>query len=149
MPCMSAGRPPSTGDHAGSRCSCKRAAACAHCTLRWAVGATMTTGALRSARASRRAAKANVVLPAPGVATARKSGAEDALRRARAACCQGRSRTLRDMDLYGRSSETRWEPRVSHGYGKRVAFASGCRATHEADTLRDVHDLRARADRLE
>ena len=43
----------------------------------------------------RAAVRANVVLPAPGVATARKSGAADSTKRSRAAFCQGRRRTVR------------------------------------------------------
>lgn len=71
---MSAGSEPASGVHDGSRCSPSRLAAWVHWTLRWAVGATMTTRAGRWARAMRMAASAKVVLPAPGVATARKSG---------------------------------------------------------------------------
>src|SRR5690242_11785979 len=111
---MSGGRAPSAGVHAGSRWSWRRDAARAHWTFRWAVGATMTTGAGRFASTVRSAVSANVVLPAPGVATARKSGCAEAAKRARAACCQGRRVTLRDTG----------EP-VSHGpdevgYGPRV-----------------------------
>src|SRR5690242_16646500 len=101
---MSGGSGPSAGVQAGSRWSCSRAAALAHWTLRWAVGATTTTGAGRRASSVRSATRANVVLPAPGVATARKSGCAEASKRASAACCQGRRVTRRDTG-----------DRVSHG----------------------------------
>ena len=55
------------------------AAAWAHCTFRWAVGATDHEAmARRSASTWRAAVSANVVLPAPGVATVRKSPAPPA-----------------------------------------------------------------------
>ena len=43
------------------------------------------------------AVSAKVVLPAPGVATARKSGRSEAAKRSRASFCQGRRRTERDI----------------------------------------------------
>src|SRR6188472_4425315 len=130
---MSGGSGPSAGVQAGSRWSWSRAAAWAHWSFRCAVGATTTTGAGRRARTVRSAVRANVVLPAPGVATARKSGCDEAAKRARAACCQGRSRTLRDTGRpvshgsrpRGRRS-TRPDPadrrdrRRELGYGPRV-----------------------------
>src|SRR4029453_16719234 len=51
-----------------------RAAAPAHCVLRCSVGPpTVTASTVRSASSSAAIRNANVVLPAPGVATARKS----------------------------------------------------------------------------
>jgi hypothetical protein len=74
MPCMSGGSSPSRADHSWSRCSPSRWAASAHCTFRCWVGATTTRPRQsRSARCRAAATSANVVLPAPGVATARKS----------------------------------------------------------------------------
>ena len=50
------------------------AAASAHCRFRWSVGATMVTRLTVPASISMDATRsAKVVLPAPGVATARKS----------------------------------------------------------------------------
>src|SRR5262249_23137825 len=82
-------------DQAGSRSSCSRPAASAHCCLRWAVGVTTISAEGRCASTWRAATSANVVLPAPGVATARKSGPAAALKRVSAVCCHGRKRTLR------------------------------------------------------
>ena len=45
-------------DHPGSRCSCRRAAAVAHCIFRWAVGVTTSSGAGRWARVIRAATRA-------------------------------------------------------------------------------------------
>src|SRR5919199_4127330 len=91
---MSAGRPPSAADQPGSRCSCSRAAAVAHWVFRCAVGVTTSSGAGRRASVSRAATRASVVLPAPGVATARKSGWPRPTKASSAACCHGRRRTL-------------------------------------------------------
>src|SRR5680860_1557352 len=59
---------------AGSRLIPIRSAAWAHCVLRWSVGAT-TTMRSTTFRCNKSAAivRAKVVLPAPGVATVRKS----------------------------------------------------------------------------
>ena len=77
----------------GSRCRSSASAASAHWVFRCWVGAT-TTRRRRgcSARCWRAAASAKVVLPAPGVATARKSGPGRARKASRAAFCQRRSR---------------------------------------------------------
>ena len=73
-------------------------AASAHWTLRCEVGATTTSRRRRlAARSCTAAHRAKVVLPAPGVATARKSGASAAASRSRARFCHGRRRTLRAM----------------------------------------------------
>ena len=78
--------------HCGSRRSPKPSAASAHCTFRWAVGTITTTREARLAISVRRAAiSANVVLPAPGVATARKSGSCFASNFASASTCHRRS----------------------------------------------------------
>ena len=73
MPSMS----PAMGSparHDGSRARSKAAAAAAHCPFRCWVGATTTRRASGwSASQCRAAVRAKVVLPAPGVATARKS----------------------------------------------------------------------------
>ena len=74
MPCMSAGSAPPAADHDGSRWSENAAAARAHWIFRCAVGATTISRPGRSASWCRAAVRAKVVLPAPGVATARKSG---------------------------------------------------------------------------
>src|SRR6266480_3915180 len=97
---MSRGNVPSAADHRGSRCRSNAAAADAHCAFRWAVGTT--TMSLRpgsAARAFRAAVRAKVVFPAPGVATARKSGAPQAAKRSSALFCQGRSVTVRGIWL--------------------------------------------------
>ena len=100
MPCMSGARAPLEADHSGWRCRPKRVAARVHCSLRWAVGATITSRRPGTPRSSRNAAaRAKVVLPAPGVATVRKSGpvSAAAANRSSAAFCQGRRRTTRDI----------------------------------------------------
>ena len=95
---MSAGSRPSRGLHCGSRCRSSRAAARDHCSLRCWVGATTTTRRVGcSLRCCTAAVRANVVLPAPGVATARKSAPSWAWNRSRAAFCQGRRRTDRGI----------------------------------------------------
>ena len=94
-PCMSAGSFPSADDHCGSRWSENAAAACAHCTFRWAVGATTIRRRGLMASSCRAAVSAKVVLPAPGVATARKSGLDASTNWSRAAFCHGLSRTIR------------------------------------------------------
>src|SRR5579875_1773736 len=115
---MSAGSAPSAAAHCGSRWTPKRAAAAAHWSLRWAVGATTTSRRGPSLSASRltAAVRANVVLPAPGVATARKSGSGQAWKRSRATFCQGRRRTRR---VTGRGVErgAARGRRVCHGRG--------------------------------
>src|SRR5689334_19991766 len=69
-----------------------RAAACAHCVLRCSVGATTVTWlTVRSASSSAAMRSANVVLPAPGVATARKSCGDLRRYSTRALRCQTRS----------------------------------------------------------
>src|SRR5690606_37091235 len=79
--------------HCGSRWRPKRAAAWAHWSFRWLVGATTTRRWPGSAARCRRAAvKAKVVLPAPGVATARKSGPGGASSRSSASFCHLLSR---------------------------------------------------------
>src|SRR5579875_1153245 len=118
MPCMSAGSAPSAAAHCGSRWTPNRAAAAAHWSLRWAVGATTTSRRGPSLSASRltAAVRAKVVLPAPGVATARKSGSGQAWKRSRATFCQGRRRTRR---VTGRAVErgAARGRRVCHGRG--------------------------------
>ena len=64
----------------------------AHCTLRCSVGATtMTRSTMRRPSSSAATVSAKVVLPAPGVATARKSRGSSARYCASAAVCQARS----------------------------------------------------------
>src|SRR3954447_19723299 len=98
MPCMSGARRPSAADHAGSRWSENADAARAHWSFRCAVGATTTSREGCCPRPCRAAVSANVVFPAPGVATARKSFASDAAKRSKAAFCHGLRRTIRVMD---------------------------------------------------
>src|SRR4029453_5336958 len=79
MPWTSTGSRPPEGVHRGSRCSPNPAAASAHWSFRCEVGATTTRRRPGlSARSCTAAHRAKVVLPAPGVATARKSGAAGA-----------------------------------------------------------------------
>ncbi len=92
---MSDGSDPSAADQDGSRCRENPAAARAHWCFRWAVGATTTSRDGRLPSSWRAAVSANVVLPAPGVATARKSRLGEATKPSRAAFCQRRSRTVR------------------------------------------------------
>src|SRR5437867_2631260 len=74
----------------------KRSAASAHWVLRCWVGTTTTTRrAVRAVSARQTAASAKLVLPAPGVATARKSALARASNAARASRCQGRRRRAR------------------------------------------------------
>src|SRR5581483_12074570 len=68
-----------------------------HWSFRWAVGATTTSRLGCRASAHRAAVSAKVVLPAPGVATARKSFASDATKRSNAAFCHDLRRTVRVM----------------------------------------------------
>ena len=69
-----------------------RSAACAHWNFRCCVGTTTTTRRIARARSARRAAvRAKVVLPAPGVATARKLGDELASNCASASRCHARN----------------------------------------------------------
>ncbi len=66
--------PPTVLENVGSSWMPTRAAACAHCDFRWSVGATTVSwSTVPSASISVATRNANVVLPAPGVATARKS----------------------------------------------------------------------------
>ena len=94
MPCMS-GASRTRDDHPGSRWRSRAAAARAHWNLRWAVGTTTTRRLNSAASSCRAAARANVVFPAPGVATARKSRPGAFPNRSSAARCQGRSRIER------------------------------------------------------
>ena len=116
MPCMS-GASRTRDDHPGSRWRSRAAAARAHWNLRCAVGTTTTRrlgSAARSCRAAARscraAARANVVFPAPGVATARKSRPGAFPNRSSAARCQGRSRIERGTQS---SRVTSVEPAVT------------------------------------
>src|SRR5690606_575824 len=69
-----------------------RAAASAHCFFRCSVGATTVTCCTTWWCSSQEASgRANVVLPAPGVATARKSRGCSWMYLSMAACCQARS----------------------------------------------------------
>jgi hypothetical protein len=93
------------GAQSGSSWSPSRWAASDHWIFRWLVGATTTSrpppvGTLgaHAARVARAQVSANVVLPAPGVATARKSGSGEARNRSKAARCHGRSVTV-DMGV--------------------------------------------------
>src|SRR3954470_12548582 len=72
----------------------RRSAACAHWYLRCCVGTTTTTRRITFWTSARRpAVSAKVVLPAPGVATARKLGELLASNWASASYCHGRSGT--------------------------------------------------------
>ena len=123
------GQPAAVGDQRGSRCRPKRAAASAHWSLRCEVGATTTSRRPGLAAMSCTAAhRAKVVLPAPGVATARKSGASVPASRSRARFCQGRRRTLRamgDADLGTRRGRGR-----TGSDGAAAAQAGGAAAAH-------------------
>ncbi len=101
MPCMSEGNAPCAGVHPASRCRSRAEAARAHWNLRWAVGTTTISRPGDWARDRRAAARARVVLPAPGVATARKSDWVDRSSWSSAASCQGRSRMDRAISDCG------------------------------------------------
>ena len=98
MPCMSAGRPIRAFQF-GSRCIPKPSAACAHCALRCCVGTTITTGRRCPARNCRNADNANVVLPAPGHATARKLSEDRSPKAISALRCHGRSVIARTNEM--------------------------------------------------
>ena len=73
-PAKSAPARPWAFRYAGSIAMPNRAAACAHWCLRCSVGVTMVSAATsRRASSSAATVSAYVVLPAPGVATSRKS----------------------------------------------------------------------------
>lgn len=95
MPCTSAGSRAMAGDHSESKWSPNLSAADAHCVFKCAVGATTITRHRRSVITHRAADSAKVVFPAPGVATAKKSGNSDARNFSSAARCQGRRRIAR------------------------------------------------------
>src|SRR5699024_8111063 len=83
---------PEVLEYSGSRAMPARAAEAAHWYLRCSVGATtVIASTVRSASSSEATLRPNVVLPAPGVATARKSFGR-AMRYLRSAVrCQARS----------------------------------------------------------
>ena len=83
---------PLPAEYAGSIGMPARAAASAHWVLRCSVGATtVIRSTIRRPSSSAATVSANVVLPAPGVATARKSRGEPARYCSSAAVCQARS----------------------------------------------------------
>ena len=86
-PSTSSRQAPSALRQRGSRCSPTRSAASAHCARRAVVGQTTMTWEAPAARIAWQAAS---VLPAPGVATSRKSARGCAAWRARNSACHGR-----------------------------------------------------------
>src|SRR4051794_10360396 len=96
-----------------------RPAACAHWCLRCSVGTTTTSRCARRAVSARvAAARAKVVFPAPGVATARKLDRSLPSNRSSAACCQARSRMAG-----GRERSAPGRGRTSFGEGIALAPA--------------------------
>ncbi len=129
MPCMSAGTPPSEGDQAGSRCSCSRAAAWAHWTLRWAVGATMTTGAAPIGEGEPERRQRECRLARSGRRHGQEIGACGGCEPARRRVLPGAQSDasghgpLRQGTRFGRV------PGVSHGTGRDALLTGAARAT--------------------
>src|SRR6478672_9832238 len=94
----------------GSMLMPTRAAASAHCVLRFSVGATIVTRSMTPRPSSSVATRnAKVVLPAPGVATARKSRGASSRYCSSAVACQARSLDAVPQAARSGNAGERWD----------------------------------------